>query len=237
MQGISIFVKTIKPFKLWFSWICLCRYGLLGIDKQRVNFSELVDSCLTKLFDLLVRCIYIELLGKLLDSLEWSRKLHYRVLLMTDHAQAELEWRHQTRNVSSNYVISNRFLMAAQTAQSMQNVVGLYSYVHIYAYKRTLRGDNLTITRRQNRLQWIPNGLSNKCKGNGPKLYLRMSADFCTVQWQWWAYPYVETKRKTVSKLFRRYMDEILPIRCKTMNNQSINIVVFERRIDGNLGE
>ena len=24
-------------------------------------------------------------------SLEWSRTLHYRVLLMTDHAQAELE--------------------------------------------------------------------------------------------------------------------------------------------------
>ena len=75
MQGISIFVKTIKPFKLGFSWICLCRYGLLGIDKQRVKFSDWVDSCLTKLFDLLVRCIYIELLGKLLDSLEWSRKI------------------------------------------------------------------------------------------------------------------------------------------------------------------
>ena len=156
-------------------------------------------------------------------SLEWSRTLHYRVLLMTDHAQAELEWRHQTRNVSSNYVISHRFLMAAQPAQCMQNVVSLYSYVHIYSCKRTFRGNNLTVIRRQNRLQWIPNRLSNKCKGNGPKLYLRMSAAFCTVQWQWWAYPYMETKRKTVSKLFRRYMDEILPIRCKIMNNQSIN--------------
>ena len=94
----------------------------------------------------------------------------------------------------------DRFLMAAQTAQSMQNVVWFYSHVYIYSCKRTrlyaiiwrLSDDRIGCSE-------YPNSVSNCCKGHWRKLFSRLSAAFCSVKWQWWAYPYVEMKWKTVS--------------------------------------